>query len=189
MKVVMTRAGRFTGRLVLSGLLALAGACGPPEDGPPVAAGGTEVSDNPEAAFAVGVVPTLAPPVRVGTPVGFRLSSSVDGLGHLYMIASTGEVTVLAENLPLASGSQVEYPGSRDGFTITATPPAGIDRVILLVTLEPFAGFGNSQGAQLTRPVGLALGAEVFLRRLDETVGQLPGTSWATAETRVQVIG
>lgn len=189
MRVMVTRAGSFTGGLVLGALLAVAAGCARPADGPPMAGGGIDVSDNPEAAFAVGVVPTLAPPLRVGTPVGFRLSSSVDGLGHLYMIASTGEVTVLAENLPMGAGGQVEYPDPRAGFTITSAPPAGVDRVILLVTLEPLAGFGNSQGAALTRPVGLALAAEVFLRRFDEMVRDLPGASWATAETRVQVVG
>ena len=183
------RAGSLTGGLILSGLLAVTAGCGQAVEGPPVAAGGVEVSGNAEAAFAVGVVPTLAPPVRVGTPIAFRLSSTVDGLGHLYMITSTGEVTALVENLPLAAGSQVEYPGPQLGFSITATPPAGIDRVILLVTLEPFEGFGNSQGALLTRPVGLTLAPEAFLGRLDEMVGGLPGPSWATAETRVQVVG
>ena len=189
MRVVTMCAGSWTGCLVFSGLLVVASGCGGPTEGPSVAAGGVDVSGNPEAAFAVGVVPTLAPPVRVGTPLGFRLSSSVDGLGHLYMIAPTGDVTVLVENLPLAAGAQVEYPGPALGFTIEATPPAGIDRVVLLVTLEPFAGFGNSQGALLTRPVGLTLGAEAFLDRFDEMVGDLPGVSWATAETRVQVMG
>ena len=189
MRVVVMRAGSLTGWLMLSGLLAVAGGCGGPAEGPPVAADGIDVSDNAEAAFAVGVVPTLAPPVRVGTPIAFRLSSSVDGLGHLYMIASTGEVTVLVENLPLTAGSQVEYPGAQQGFSISASPPAGIDRVVLLVTLEPFAGFGNSQGALLTRPVGLTLAAEAFLGRFDDMVGDLPGASWATAETRVQVVG
>ena len=189
MRMVATRAGSLTGCLVLSGLLAGAGGCGPPAEGPSVAAGGIDVSDNAEAAFAVGVVPTLAPPVQVGTSLGFRLSSSVNGLAHLYMIASTGEVTVLAENLVLAAGSQVEYPGQQHGFSITASPPAGIDRVILLVTLEPFAGFGNSQDALLARPAALTLAAEEFLRRFDEMVRDLPGASWATAETRVQVVG
>lgn len=189
MSVVVRWVGSCAGRVALAGLLAVAGGCGPAADGPPVAGAGVEVTGNAEAAFAVGVVPTLAPPLRVGTPIGFRLSSSVDGLGHLYLLASTGEVTVLAENMPLAAGSQVEYPDPQQGFTITATPPAGVDRVILLVTLDPFAGFGNSQGALLSRPVGLALGAEAFLRRFEETVRGLPGPSWATAETRVQVIG
>ena len=189
MSVVVMRVGSFTGRVVLGGLLAIAGACGPAADGPAVAGGGIDVTSNAEAAFAVGVVPTLAPPLRVGTPIGFRLSTTVDGLGHLYLLASTGEVTVLAENLPLAAGAQVEYPSPGQGFTITATPPAGVDRVILLVTLEPFAGFGNSQGTLLSRPVGLTLGAEAFLRRFDETLRGLPGPSWATAETRVQVVG
>lgn len=190
MRVVTMRGGSLTGCcLVVGGLLAVAVACERPAGGPPVAADEIEVSDNTEAAFAVGVVPTLAPPVRVGTPIGFRLSSSVDSLGHLYMIAPTGEVTVLAENLPLAAGAQVEYPGPEHGFSIAATPPAGIDRVILLVTLEPFAGFGNSQGAPLTRPAGLTLSAEAFLGRFNEMVGSLPSASWATAETRVQVAG
>ena len=189
MRVVVTRAGSLTGCLVLSGLLAVVGGCGRGEEGPAVAGDGIAVSGNTEAAFAVGVVPTLAPPLRVGTPVGFRLSSSVDGLGHLYMIASTGEVTVLAENLPLAASAEIEYPAPQHGFSITTTPPAGIDRVILLVTRDPLAGFGNSQGALLTRPVGLTLAAEAFLRRFDEMVRDLPGPSWATAETRVQVVG
>ena len=183
------RVGSFTGCAALGALLAVAGGCGRGVEGPAVADGGPDLSNNAEAAFAVGVVPTLAPPLRVGTPVGFRLSSTVDGLGHLYLLASTGEVTVLAENLPLAAGSQVEYPDPQQGFTITAAPPPGVDRVILLVTLEPFAGFGNSRGELLSRPVGLTLEAGTFLRRLDETVRGLPGPSWATAETRVQVVG
>ena len=183
------RAGSLAGCLVSSGLLAAAVGCGRAEDGPSMAANGIDVSHNTEAAFAVGVVPTLASPVRTGTPIGFRLSASVDGLGHLYLIASTGEVTVLAENLALAAGSQIEYPGAEQGISIAATPPAGIDRVILLVTLEPFVGFGNSQGARLIRPVGLTLAADAFLGRLDEMVQGLPGASWATAETRVQVVG
>ena len=189
MRVVVMRAGSLAGGLALGSLLTVAMGCGRPADGPSVAADGIDVSENTEAAFAVGVVPTLAPPVRAGTPLGFRLSSSVDGLGHLYMIASTGEVTVLAENLPLVAGSQVDYPGAQHGFSIAATPPSGTDRVVLLVTLEPFGGFGNSQGALLTRPVGLTLAAEAFLGRLDEMVRGLPSASWATAETRVQVVG
>ena len=96
---------------------------------------------------------------------------------------------MLAENLPLAAGSQLEFPGPAAGFRVTATQPAGINRVILVVTLAPFAGFANTQGASLGSPVPLTLAAEEFLRRLDDATGDLPEASWATAETRVQVVG
>ena len=152
-------------------------------------AGDMGLDVNPAAPFAVGVVPTSAPPIRVGTPIGFRLSSSLAGRGHLYLINATGTVTVLAENLPLAAGLQFDFPGPAAGFAVTATQPAGINRLILLVTLDPFRGFANTQGATLASPVPLTLAAEEFLRRLDDATEGLPEASWATAETRVQVVG
>ena len=187
--MVMTRVRTLMGSLGLSGVLALAVACQSTPAGPVAVAGDVSVSGNPAAPFAVGVVSTFAPPIRIGTPIGFRLSSSLAGLGHLYLINATGTVTVLAENLPLAAGSQLDFPGPAAGFTITATRPAGINRVILLVTLDPFVGFANTQGATLGSPVPLTLEAEEFLRRLDDATEDLPDPSWATSETRVQVVG
>ena len=187
--MVMTRVGRSMGCVGLSGALALAAGCQSTPTGPVAVAPDVNVSANPAAAFAVGVVPTAAPPIRIGMPIGFRLSSSLAGVGHLYLINATGSVTVLAENLPLAAGSQRDFPDPAAGFTVTATQPAGINRVILLVTLNPFAGFANTQGASLGSPVALTLAAEEFLRRLDNATGDLPEASWATAETRVQVVG
>ena len=175
--------------LGLSGALAFAVGCASTPSGPVVIAGEVSVSDNPAAAFAVGIVPTFAPPVRIGTPIGFRLSSSLAGLGHLYLINATGTVTVLAENLPLAAGTQLAFPGPAAAFTVTATQPAGINRLILLVTLRPFVGFANTQGASLMSPVPLILVAEEFLRRLNDAAETLPEASWATDETRVQVVG
>lgn len=187
--MVMTRIRTLTGGLAVSGLLALLAGCRSTPSAPLAVADGVDVSGNAAAAFAVGVVPTLAPPIRIGTPIGFRLSSSLAGLGHLYLINATGTVTVLAENLPMAAGSQLEFPGPATGFTITATQPAGVNRVILVVTLDPFAGFANTQGAPLTGPVPLTLEAEEFLRRLDDATEELSDAAWATAETRVQVVG
>ena len=89
----------------------------------------------------------------------------------------------------MAAGAQLQFPGPAAGFTITATQPAGINRVILLVTLDPFVGFANTQGARLGSPVPLTLEAEEFLRRLDDATEDLSDPSWATAETRVQVVG
>ena len=166
---------------------ALAGGCRS-NQGPLVAAEDVSVAANDAAAFAVGVAPTLAPPVAVGTPVGFRVSSSETGYGHLYLINADGGVTMLAENLPLAAGTQVDYPRPDDGIQIRASAPAGIDRLVLLVTRQPFVGFADNQGSTLTRPVALASTAEAFLDEFNEATESLPAASWAVAETRVAVV-
>lgn len=147
-----------------------------------------EVEENAEYAFAVGVTPTSAPPVAVGAPVGFRLSSSRDGYAHLYLIGSDGGVTALAENRPVAAGAQSDWPPPGSGVTMRASAPAGIDRLILLVTRQPFVGFVDAAGQALSRPVGLPETAEAFLARFNAATASLPASSWAAAETRVQVV-
>ena len=117
----------------------------------------------PEA-FSISLVPTVPVPIRVGTDVGFRLSSATAGYASLYLIDPVGQVSVLAENLPLAAGS-LDYPSSAQGFTLTASQPVGVNRVILLVTRQPFNGFSGE--ATLTSPVSLALSR----RRVPATVG------------------
>lgn len=187
--MAMMRVRTSMGAIGLMGMLVVSGGCRSTASGPVAVAGDVNVSGNPAAPFAVGVVPTLAPPIRIGAPIGLRLSSSLAGLGHLYLIDATGTVYVLTENLPLGAGAQIDFPVAESGFTIAATRPAGVNRVVLLVTLDRIAGFANTQGMALTSPVSLTLEAEEFLRRLDDLTGELPEASWATSETRVQVVG
>lgn len=144
------------------------------------------VSRNRSAGFSVSLVPTVPVPIRIGTNLGFRLSSSTAGYANLYLIDPVGEVWVLAENLPLAAGS-LEYPSSAQRFTLAAAQPVGFNRVILLVTRQPFAGFGGN--ATLTSPVSLALRANAFLPQLNRATGGLPRKSWATDEIRVRIVG
>ncbi len=190
---VGVRPGMFRSR-VLAGAaaallsIALATGCRSAGNGALVGASGLDVAVNSAPAFAVGVVPTTAPPVAVGTPIGFRMSSSEAGFGHLYLVNADGGVTMLAENLPVAAGVQVEYPRPGDGIVIRASLPAGVDRVVFLVTRQPFGGFADSQGSTLTRPMALASTAGTFLRRLNQATQQMPASSWAVAETRVQVV-
>ena len=174
-----------------SGVLAaalLAGGCVSSNHGPLVGGEQVAVAANDAPAFAVGVTPTMAPPVRVGTPVGFRVSSSAAGFGHLYLINADGGVTMLAENLPVAAGAQLDYPRPGDGITIRASLPADIDRLILLVTRQPFVGFTGNPGSMLTRPAVLPSTAEALLRELNRATERMPAASWAVAETRVQVV-
>ena len=168
-------------------LLTLAAGCQSPNHRP-VEAGRMAVADNPEAEFAAGVVPTVAPPLRVGTAIAFRLSSSADGYGHLYLVSASGEVTRLAENVPLAAGTQKEFPRPGEGIQILASPPAGIDLLILLVTRQRFAGFADNQGQSATIPMALASTAEAFVREFNDATGRLPASGWAVAEARVHVI-
>ena len=102
-----SRSFRWTGTAagVLAAAVAAAG-CRSSNHRPPAAVGEVAaVAANEAPAFAVGVTPTTAPPVAVGMPVGFRVSSSETGYGHLYLINADGGVTMLAENLPVAAGA------------------------------------------------------------------------------------
>lgn len=154
----------------------------------PIAAPQVAVTENADPSFAVGVVPMMAPPVRIGTVLGFRLSSSLDGYGHLYVISATGDVTRLTENLPLEAGAQADYPPAGDAIQLRASPPEGIERLILLVTRQPFAGFANGQGQLASRPMALASTAESFLEEFNRATDTLPSSSWAVAEERVQIV-
>ena len=149
-------------------------------------AASSTLARNPFAGFSVSLVPTVPVPIRIGTHLGFRLSSSTAGYANLYLIDPVGEVWVLAENMPLAAGS-LEYPSSAQQFTLAAAQPVGFNRVILLVTRQPFAGFGGN--ATLTRPVSLAVRANVFVPRVNRAAGVLPRDSWAADEIRVRIVG
>ena len=148
------------------------------------AAPATAVVYNATAPFSVGVVPNRAPPVRIGDELGFILSASVTGYGHLYLLNASGAVLVLAENLPVADGVQTVFPAPGGGFTFRASPPAGVERVLFLVTRQPFQGFGSGANA----PVQLPKKAPDFVRGLNAATGVLPERGWAVTEARIEIV-
>ena len=148
------------------------------------AASGTAVVYNRSAAFSVGVVPNRAPPVRIGDEVGFTLSASESGYGHLYLLNASGGVLMLAENLDVAEGAQAIFPAPESEFIFRASPPPGVERILFLVTRQPFRGFGG--GAQ--GPVQLPATAREFIMELNAATGKLPVTGWALAEARIEVV-
>ena len=148
------------------------------------AAPATPVVYNPSAAFSVGVVPNRAPPVRIGDEVGFTLSASEPGYGHLYLLNASGAVLVLAENLDVPEGAQTIVPAPGSGFTFRANPPPGVERILFLVTRQPFRGFaGGMEG-----PVQLPATAREFIMGLNAATAKLPVTGWALAEARIEVV-
>ena len=139
---------------------------------------------NSDASFSVGVIPNRAPPVRIGEELGFTLSASAPGYGHLYLLNASGAVLVLAENMQLAAGEQLAFPEAGGGFTFRASPPAGVERAIFLVTRQPFQGFGGGTAG----PVQLPLEARKFIAQLNTMTRQLPEQGWTVAEARVEIV-
>ena len=144
------------------------------------------VAYNTAAPFSAGVVPNRAPPIRIGDRLGFMLSASAGGYGHLYLLNASGGVLVLAENMPLAAGGQTVFPPPAGSFAFRASPPAGVERVLFLVTRQPFAGF--AAGGASSGPVQLAMKASEFVSRLNAATANLPRQGWALAETRVEIV-
>ena len=149
-----------------------------------IAAPDAAVDHNTAAPFSVGVVPNRAPPVRIGDELSFLLSANATGYGHVYLLNASGGVLVLGENLPVAAEGQTVFPAPGGTFTFRATPPAGFERVIFMLTRQPFRGFGGGASG----PVQLATQPEDFIDALNEGTEQLPAQGWALAETRVEIV-
>ena len=139
---------------------------------------------NTASPFSVGIVPNRAPPVRIGEELGFTLSASASGYGHLYLLNASGGVLVLAENMAVAGGAQAAFPAPGGGFIFRASPPAGVERVLFLVTRQPFAGFGGGASG----PVQLPVKAHEFVMNFNVATGKLPRQGWVVAETRVEIV-
>ncbi|MCY4319259.1 MAG: DUF4384 domain-containing protein [Alphaproteobacteria bacterium] len=174
--------------LPLAAALALAG-CNASVPAPSglTAAPTATVAYNRDAAFSVGVAPDRAPPLRLGETLGFRLSSSADGYGHLYLLNASGGVLAVAENLPLRAGGQTAFPPPGAGYVFRASPPAGVERLLFLATRQLFDGFAG--GAAKAGPVQLPIGAKAFVKKLNAATAALPKGGWALAEERIEIVG
>ena len=182
----MTRSPLHLSALLWAVVISSCSGSRPQPVSPPPPAPSTMVRVPVRDPLSVSLVPTVPVPIRVGTQLGFRLSSSTAGYAGLYLLDPVGQVSVLAENLPLAAGS-LDYPSRAHGFTLAANQPVGVNRIILLVTRQPFDGFSGE--ATLTSPVSLALRASEFVTELDRATALLPRASWVTDEIEIRVVG
>ena len=161
------------------------GPCAVPSDPAAGAALLRNSEDRPQAPFSVSLVPTVPVPIRIGTQLGFQLSSATAGYASLYVIDPVHDVQILTENLPVPAGN-IEYPSSQ-GFTLRAAEPVGFNRAILLVTRQPFEGFSGDD--TLTTPVSTALDGATFVGQLNGATRELPSSSWAADEVCLRVVG
>ena len=180
------RIGVLAATVALAGCAGMAGTMSPASGIPPAIASQAAVTQNPGAPFSAGVGLIGSSPLRLGDPVFFTLSTSATGHGHLYILNASGTVVALAENLSVAPDAPVVFPAPDAGFTIRARPPVGTNRVLFLVTSQPFPGFGGA-GAAGT-PVTLTVQGDAFIANLNAATARLPGNGWTLAETRVEVV-
>ena len=174
------------GRLIVAMLLAAAVTCYQAGAGAAAELRQSDLRENYRAPFSLSLVPAVPVPIRIGTNLGFNVSSSTAGYYSLYLIDPVGEVWVLAENMPLPAGS-VTYPSPpAQNFTLAAAEPLGTNRVILLVTRDPFGGFSGND--TLTRAVSLAIRGGAFVSQLNAVLATLPPSDWATDEITVRVV-
>ena len=184
------RVGVLAATVALAGCAGMGGPASPPAAAPqpaPPDAPAAAVTQNPAAPFTAAVGLVGSSPLRLGDPVSFVLSTSTAGHGHLYVLNTSGTVVALAENLAVAPGAPVLFPAPDAGFTIRARPPVGTNRVLFLVTQQPFQGFGGAGAGGA--PVTLAVQGDAFVASLNAATARLAGGGWALAETRVEVVG
>ena len=174
------RLGRWR-RCALRGAAALAAAALAGCAGP-----GGIAAQNPAAPFTATVAPVGDSRVRLGDPVSFVLTTTAAGYGHLYLLNTSGTVVALAEGLVVVPGAPVLLPAPDAGFTIRASAPVGVSRVLLLVTRQPFAGLGG--GGAGAAPETLAVRADAFVAQLNAATARLAPDGWALAEARVEVV-
>ena len=193
-----SRLGRWR-RCAVRGALALAatalvGCAGPGGLGtsatapaPAQAGAGAAVAANPAAPFTAGVGQTRPGALRLGEAIGFVLTTSAPGYGHLYLINASGSVVALAGNVRVAPDAPVLFPAPDAGFVLRATPPAGTNRVVLLVTAQRFVGLGGPT-APGAAPVTLGMQADAFVAALNAATARIGAHGWTVAEARVEVV-
>jgi len=185
---------RFAPRLFFAALVAVGlaacqttqtGSTGSPSPQPQT----ISVTPNVNALFTVSIAPSVPTPVVLGQEMRFRVQSSETGFANVYMLGASGQSLVVAENMPLQAGRVREVPDPVTGFSLTATPPVGTDRVILLVTRSPMAGIVTGSGAAMNTPQGVTLSHADLVARINAKTAAIPDSNWATAEGAVTVVG
>lgn len=180
----------------LTGLIALASAavlaaCAPQGLGGPTSGSipglGGSLAENPAETpgLTIGIVPTTAPPLKIGEAITFSVRSSQGGFASLYLISTSGVTTTLTENLILGVGSPAVFPVENSGVQLVAQPPAGPSRVLLLVTSAPFNGVSDT--GPVIVPTATGLGPDQLIDRINTRTAELPYPGWETAETIVKV--
>ena len=136
-----------------------------------------------EARPRVTLIPNTAV-VPIGGWISFRISSSVNGFGHLYVMSASGRAQVWMENVPIAAGQRLVFPVG--GLGIRASAPAGREDLMLIVTRQRINGFF---GYETTRtPTVVDHDHQSFKQALTAKFITVPRPLWGFARTSVRVV-
>ena len=127
---------------------------------------------------------TVGPSVlSIGEPLGFRMASlACEGYGQLYVLSASGRSQLWLEERASAHGST--HLLSESGFIVRASPPAGDETVLFVVTREPFHGFVGGTSAT---PFDLQYTHDGLRAAIQERLAAMPRSDWAVAEVSVKV--
>jgi hypothetical protein len=122
--------------------------------------------------------------VPIGGWINFRVSSSVSGYGHLYVMSASGRAQVWLENVPIVAGQRLVFPVGSIG--IKAAAPAGREDLMLIVTKQRIDGFF---GYDTTRtPTVVEHDHKSFKAALTAKFINMPKRQWGFARTSVRVV-
>jgi hypothetical protein len=131
----------------------------------------------------VSLMPIGPSSIAIGDRLGFRMVSTADGFGGLYVLSASGRTQAWLENIRLHAGEPIVYP--RRGLIVRAAPPAGDETMIFIAARDRIQGLAGP-GA-LTSPLDLQFTAEGLRNALQQHYRDLPRERWAFAEIRIRV--
>jgi hypothetical protein len=134
-------------------------------------------------AVHVSLMPVGPSAIAIGTPLGFRMVSTADGFGSLYVLSASGRTQVWFENIRLRAGTPMAYP--RRGLTIRATAPAGDETLLFVAARDRLEGLTGPR--QVTNPLELQYTHDGLRAAIQQKFGDLKRERWAFAEIKIHV--
>jgi len=131
----------------------------------------------------VSVMPVGPSSIGIGAPLKFRMASSVDGFGGLYVLSASGRTQAWLENVRLRAGEPVTYP--RRGLTIRSTAPAGDETLVFIASrdrLESLSGLG-----EVTNPLDLQYTHDGLRTAIQQKLSVVKRERWAFTEIKIRV--
>jgi hypothetical protein len=127
---------------------------------------------------------TVGPSIlSIGEPLGFRMASlACEGYGQLYVLSASGRSQLWLENVRMHTGQPIYFPSP--GSVVRATPPAGDETILFVVTRAPIHGFVG--GTSMT-PFDLQYTHDGLRAAIQERLAAMPRSDWAVAEVSVRV--
>lgn len=126
--------------------------------------------------------------LHLGEALALGYSSGSTGYANLYALNSSGKTMQLMANHPVYAGVWQTFPSHDAAFTLTATPPAGVERYVLLVTQVPFNPLLPQEAQDIGGVSQLTLATPKLRQRLAQATASLRPESWGKAESEVQLV-